>query len=516
MAKKDERNLNITINNSENEEAEVIVSISTILKKFKKYLVIWIVAAVVFVGAAFGYATITTHTKKAELESLINFSYDGIEKGLDPNGREFDINTVKSPAVIEAALTELDINMEELENIRYGISFKSSIPKDALDRFTVYGNILDQSSSGSITAAERILETSYFPTQYTVCFDYNKTNLTDDEAVDVFNKILECYKNYFYTSYGYNESLGNAVMTINYSDYDYTEAIDVFSNSLLTLRRYVKQLADEDDSRFRSTATGYTFDDLYEAIRTIETIDLDKLSSYITVNNLTKDKEASLAYYEYRIKALTRQKSKLEEQLAAYEESIDKYEKDQIIVFGNNEDTSTQSSLASKQYDKMFSDKSDIANQLAETKQQINFYKERQQALKGNAAGSKAMQERADTDFASLNEKVNNLVELVCDTSEDYYKNVTFGNAYNVLVPASNTSVDKIGRIVKNAKMPIVVLEFIAFVIYCAVAFIEALVCDTRKRKAAMEAAESGESGDGGNDDKDDKDDSEEKKDSKK
>ncbi|MDE5764757.1 MAG: lipopolysaccharide biosynthesis protein [Ruminococcus sp.] len=503
MAKNDERNLNITINNSEKEDSEVIISIGTILKKLKKYLVIWIVVAVVFVGAAFGYSTVTTHSNKAVLTSLIGFSYDGIEKGLDPNGRSFDINTVKSPAVIESALTELGFDVKDLENIRSGIYFRSSIPKNALDRFTVYNSILEQGSSGSITAAERVLETSYFPTQYTVCFDYNGTSLSDDDAVDVFNKILERYKEYFYISYGYNTSLGNAVSAISYNDYDYTEAIDVFSNSLSTLRKYIKDLSDEDDSRFRSTVTGYTFSDLYEAINTVETIDLDKLSSYITVNNLTKDKDASLAYYEYRIKALTRQKSQLEEQLAAYEDSIKKYEKDQIIVFGNNEDTNTQSSLASEQYDKMFGEKNEIANQLAETKQQINFYKERQQALKGNTAGSKDMQERADADFVALNEKVNRLVDLVCDTSEDYYKNVTFANAYNVIVPASNTSSDKMGRIINNAKMPAIVLEVLAFVAYFAVAFIEALVCDNRKRKAAANAEKSDD--DSTDEDKDNK-----------
>ena len=38
MAKKDDRNLNITIKNQEEKENEIVVSISTILKKLRKYL----------------------------------------------------------------------------------------------------------------------------------------------------------------------------------------------------------------------------------------------------------------------------------------------------------------------------------------------------------------------------------------------------------------------------------------------------------------------------------------------
>lgn len=488
MVKKDERNVNIVIKNPE-EDKELIISFSTLLKKLRKYLLIWIVAAVVFVGAAFGYAGITTHSNKVSLHALVGFSYDGIEKGLDPSGKTFDPYSIKNPAVIEDALSSLGMNVEQLEEIRQGITIYSVRPKDAIDRLTVYQSVLD--TNGSVSAAEKLLETAYFPTQYHVYFDYSKTSLADDEAVEVFNTVLNQYNSYFYEVYGYNESLGNAVSVINYDDYDYSEAIDLFDNSLSILKKYVRQLANEDQTRFRSSDTGYTFSDLYQAIDTVETIDLDKISSYVAVNNLTKDKESALAYYEYRIKALTRLKSQYEEEIKSYESAIAGYEKDQIIIFGNGtDDTNTQSTLASKQYDKMIDEKNQIVVSLAETKQSINYFKERQEALKSKSVGSSAMFDTVEADLAKLNEKIGNLINLVADTSEDYYKNVTFKNAYNVLVPATNTSSDKVSRVIANAKMPIFVLEAFALVLYFAVALIEAFVADSKKRKAEL-AAES-------------------------
>lgn len=489
MAKNDERNLNIVIKNPEENENEVVISISTVLKKLKKYLLVWIVVAVVFVGAAFGYSGVTTHTNKVSLHALVGFSYDGIEKGLDPSGKTFDPYSIKNPAVIEDALTELSMDTKQLENIRQGITIYGVTPKDAINRLTVYNSVLD--TNGNVNAAEKILETTYFPTQYHVYFNYTSTSLTDDEAVEVFNAVLNQYNSYFYEIYGYNDSLGNAVSVINYDDYDYSEAIDLFDNSLSILKTYVRQLANEDQTRFRSSDTGYTFSDLYQAIDTVETIDLDKISSYVAVNNLTKDKDSALAYYEYRIKALTRQKAQYEEEIKSYESAIAGYEKDQIIVFGNgSDDTNTQSTLASAQYDKMIDEKNQIVVSLAETKQNINYFKERQEALKSKSVGSSAMFDTVEDELAALNEKISNLINLVADTSEDYYKNVTFKNAYNVLVPATNTSSDKVSRVIENAKMPMVVLEAVALAVYFAVAFIEALVTDNRKRKAAL-AAES-------------------------
>lgn len=488
MAKKDDRNLNITIKNQEEKENEVVVSISTVLKKLRKYVLIWLVVAVLFVVFSLGYATITTHVSKPSLVALISFSYNGIEKGLDPNGRKFEVTSVKNPAVIEAALDELGMDMTNLEPIRQGIAFEGIKPKNAVDRITLYDKVLD--TNGNVSAVEKILETTYFPTQYKVFFNYNETSLSDSEAVEVFNMMLDKYQNYFYETYGYNESLGSAVTTINYADYDYSEAVDVFDNSLTTLEKYVRQLSKEDTTRFRSAETGYTFDDLYESIRTVESIDLDKISSYVTVNNLTKDKDEALAYYEYRIKALNRSKAQYEEEIASYDASIAAYQKDQIIVFGNGTDnTNTESTLASEQYDKMIQAKNDIATSLAQTKQSINYYKERQESLKNNPVGSSSKTEKVEADLASLNEKITALVDIVNKTSDDYYRNVTFKNAYSVLVPATNTATDRISHIIENAKQPLLILEVLGFMVFFCVAFIEALIADNKKRKALAKGA---------------------------
>lgn len=484
MAKKEDRNLNITIKNQQEEnDNEVVVSISTVLKKLRKYLLIWIVIAVLFVVFAFGYATITTHVSKQPLVALISFSFDGVEKGVDPNGDNFDVNTVKSPAVIEAALTDLGMDLTNLEPVRQGIKFQGIKPKDAVDRITLYDKVVE--NNGNVNAVERILDTSYFPTQYKVTFDYNGTALSDDQAVEVFNAVLDQYQTYFYERYGYNESLGNAVTSINYEDYDYSEAVDVFKNSLQTLENYIKDISTDENKRFRSSATGYTFGDLDEAVKTVQSIDLDKISSYVTVNNLTKDKDEALAYYEFRIKELNRNKAQYEEQIAAYETSIEKYQKDQIVIFGTGGDnTDTQSTVASEQYDKMIQEKNRLASTLAYTKQQIDYCKDRQEALKNNPVGSTAKTEKVETSLADLNKKIELLVDLVNRTSDDYYRNVTFKNAYTVLVPATNTATDKMSHIIENAKQPLIILEAIGFVVFFAVAFIEALVTDNKKKKA--------------------------------
>ncbi|MBP8593775.1 MAG: lipopolysaccharide biosynthesis protein [Ruminococcus sp.] len=493
MDNSNEKNLNITINNKAADNDEVVISLVTIFKKLKKYFVLWLIIAVVVFVMTFGYATLTTQINKPKLNALISFSYSGIEKGNDPNGRKFDVNTIKNPSVIESALTELGISLENLETIREGISVFGIIPSDAIDRITVYQNVYE--SAGNLNAAKEMLDVTYYPTQFKVYFDYNETDLTSAQATDVLNTILKKYQDYFYEEYGYNESLGTAVSAINYEDYDYSEAVDVFDTNLTTLRRYVRQLSNEDATRFRSSVTGYTFDDLYQAITTIQDIDLDKISSYITVNNLTKNKDAAISYYDYRINSLNRSKTSLEEQLKSVQESIEAYEKDQIFIFSGTDETNTNmsSTVASEQYDNMIKSKLRITEDLADTKQNINYYKERKEALQNNPAGSEAKAKDLDVQLKDLSDKISELIDVTSQTSDDYYRNVTLRNAYNVLVPASSTVTNRLLHIINNAKIPVVILEALAILVFLMIAVVEAIISDGRKRKGLPEAVETEE-----------------------
>ena len=461
-----------------------------IIPTLKKYLPRWIMSAVILGFLSLGYAEVYTHINKPELKSLVGFTYDGIEKGLDPSGRKFDINSLKSPEVIKMAMSETNTDLKKLEDVRNGISFEKIIPASAYDKFTVYNSILEKGGADSLDAGEKVLETSYYPTQFTVCFDYSKTGLSGKEAVNLFNTILEKYDDYFYRKYGYNELMGNAVSAISYEDYDYPEAVDVFSNSLNILRNYVRQLASEDNTLFRSTETGYTFNDLYSTINTISSVDLASVSSYIDKNNVTKNKEKAITYTEYRIESLRRYQTECEEKIKQYGDSIGKYSKDQVLVFGGTDNINTQANVASEQYDKMFSQENDVAAELAETKKEIAYYETRLERLKTGRINSTVDIAQVENDLASLNEKLNSLVDVVSKTSEEYYRTVTFANAYNILVPASLSSVDVVGIVIENAKKPLLIMEALAFFVYLIFVLAKTYIPNVEKNEENREKDE--------------------------
>lgn len=480
MAKNNERNLNVTIKSPDDEKGEFIISISSILKQLKRFLALWLVVAIIAGILVFSLSAIWTFSKKTPAKALVSFSYSGIEKGLDPAGRKFDINSMKNPLVIERTLTKLGLDLKKVESIRENISFDSKIPQDAYERLTTYKNIMENASSGNLAAAQNMLDVTWYPTQFTVYFDFGKADFNRTDGVEFLNTLLECYRDFFYEQYGYNESLGAAVKVVEYESYDYAQQIDLFRNSLRTVRNYLSSLSNDDNTAFRSSVTGYTFKDLSEYAKTVYSIDLDRISSYISVNNVTKDKDAALAYYDYRIENLNRDKDEYAERLASIDSSISQYQKDNITVYGDN--VNTESTVHSDQYDSLFRQKISVQASLAQAKQDINFYESRRDALKNNKNSSKANVEKVEADIKSLSEKVSQIVDLTQKTADDYYENVQFAHAYNILIPASRSVAAGLVDAVKDSIKLLVIVEALIFMLYLCMAFFSALKSDAAKK----------------------------------
>ena len=155
MAKNYERNLNVTIKNQEDNKDEVIISISAIMKNLKKYLAIWIVIAIIAGLLTFSLSAIKSFTAKTPAKALVSFTYSGIEQGLDPKGRKFEIESMKNPKVIEKALTEKGLDLKKIEDIRTSLSFDYKIPQEAYDQLTAYNSVMDKATSGSLSKHQK-------------------------------------------------------------------------------------------------------------------------------------------------------------------------------------------------------------------------------------------------------------------------------------------------------------------------------------------------------------------------
>lgn len=478
-----DKNINVTLMPHENNDDEIVISFETIFRQLKRFFSAWIILAIV-VGlvTAGGTMLLNKTVNSNSISALINFNFEGIELGLDPYGDEFDVNKIKSPSMIEEALTELNIPLENVEEVRRNISIRGIMPGEARDKISLYQEIYTKGGTAGLDAVNALLDVGYYPSYYIINFDNNTAGFDIEDGKKIIDEILNSYQEYFFTSYGYNEAFGNSVVAIDYKEYDYPVAIDVFRSILDELDLYVRRIQLNDTTSFRSSKTGFNFEDIRRDIETVRTADIDSLSSYITINNVTNDKEQLVTHYEYKIDELEHELNVSKYQLKSLSDSINSYEKDTMLVFGDVGDTENETTVsqASKKYDELVESKIKVQEEVSTKQQQIEYYKTRIKTLDGSNSKTDAVVEEVQNRLDDLYAKINNLVDIASKTSDEYYENVVFANAFNILVPATGEAPNiEMGGLL----MPVMISEAIAFVIYIACAIISAIVNDHRRNK---------------------------------
>lgn len=479
--------------NAVQEDDTIVIPVIEIFRQLKKYLFLWIILIVVAAALVFGGSLALSSSHATPLTALVGFSYQGIEEGLDPNGNDFDPDSIKSPAVLEKTITELGMEMTQLETIRSSITISGVVPEDTVDELTAYKSIFEANSS--MEAAKKIMEVSYQPTQFKIEFTYIDSDMTRSEGAEFLNTLLDNYKVYFMQNFGYNDALGSAITAVDYAQYDYPQALDIFTSTLSTLQSYVSQLSNQDNTRFRSTETGYTFADLQESISTLRNVDLKSTSSYVYSKNVTKDKDSLMIYYQYQIDESTRSMTNAQEQMTELNKSIDNYQKDSIVIMAGNDTTPSAPLFETSQaYDDLITQKTEKQASISSYQQQINSYNSRMDNLKKKALGSNKDKEKVEADMAALSEKINQMVDTVNKTSDEFFETASYSNAYNVLVPASGSVSSVIKVAINNMMRPLLIAEALLFVIYLVFAVVRAfqisLKQNTRIKESTAEAEE--------------------------
>ena len=131
---------------------------------------------------------------------------------------------------------------------------------------------------------------------------------------------------------------------------------------------------------------------------------------------------------------------------------------------------------ASEAYDNMFAQKTEKQEAMSTYEKSIKYYTMRIDAL--NLAvepGSEAQMKSVEENLDSLYNKITVLLEKVNATANEYYENVAFANAVNIVVPSSSTSVGRLHVAVLSSVKIIVIAEAALLLLYIMVVIIASL-----------------------------------------
>lgn len=461
---KDSTKIYLQVENPEESDAQIdLVNVMSAMgKRRKPYFYLGVLAACV--GVCLGLLLTGADYllgKSSYARAVVSFQYQGVEEGLDPNGASFDINKIKSPAVIEDALTKLGMTDISTEDIRQNIMIEGVVPEDAVERITVIKEMAMEDASNY----EKILDVTYFPTQYVV-YLYKDKHIKAEETTQILNAILESYRDYFMDTYANTEVLTVTGNLIDYEEYDYAEAIDVFTSQIEIMRNYVGERRRQAPD-FRSVNTGLSFGDIAASLEMIEDIDLANLTSYVENTTLSKDRERMAEYYNYKIRKYNMTLTELQTQLATVQNTIDTYTKDPVVIVSSQESTQ-EITKTNEYYDSLIGQKLELNKQIAGINTKLNeAYELLNRLNEATGRNTQKQYDYADDSLAKIAATVAKWVELTEETTEEYYATTLFSNAYKIAVPASYQAAGGIAAVAKKILICMAVLIFIVVVCWC-------------------------------------------------
>lgn len=471
------------MDNDGTEETQIdLMNIAGHMKK-KKSLYRYVMAIAVCAGILLGLIVIGVDYvagQSAYARAVISFQYEGIENGLDPNGAAFDINKIKSPKVIDDALLSLGTTEFDSEKIRESIDIEGVIPEDAVERITV----IKEMSLEDVSNYEKILDISYFPSQYIV-YLRKDSGMSGKDTVKVLNAVLESYRTYFMDTYANTEVLTVTGNLIDYKDYDYAEAMDMLETQMEIMQSYVSERRDQAPE-FRSSGTGLSFGDISMALDTISEIDIANLNSYIESHTLTKDVSRQREYYEYRIKKYNMDIAECQVELSNIQSVIDKYQKDPLVIVSSQE-TTQEIEQTNEYYDQLLQQRLELSTEIASLNTKLNETYTLLNAVNGTVGqNTQSEYDYVDGKMSTLAETISRWADLTEQTAEEYYTTTLFSNAYKIAVPAQYTAAGGLVTAARKVAIPVAVMLFVVFGVWC----IDGLFCELRKMKEDRQSDE--------------------------
>lgn len=238
--------------------------------------------------------------KNSSYTTILGFNYAGIEKGLNPNGTQFNKNDLISTNELNYLFDKYSgkgLKSKDLKSLRENIEVKGIVPQYITER-------IEQALKKGETL-------SYTPTQYSISLkDENK-----DIAEELVEGIIAEFQKNYKLEY---EIVGVAQNPI----YDYDDYIFVIQEQIKKLEA---ETQDEKKVKFSSQITGVSYLELARKLENFKNIELKKYISYIDIYNFSKDAVTKKTKLESEIKRLRLEKDRLLGKAEVVKKALDEY-----------------------------------------------------------------------------------------------------------------------------------------------------------------------------------------------
>lgn len=267
----------------------------------------WVIAIVSALSGILFYSFISSRqTYRAQI--MIEFTNEKAADGLYPSGDPIDVQEIRSSSVIFNALDSIGRG-DSVDSVR--------------SRVSIAPNVSEQDAAIQTAKWTNGESYDFFPTQYILTYTTARGE-TSTDARRMVEAVVDSYIRLYSEKYVSVSKVPNSIQSLQNLNYDYIEWAEIIDNFICSERDYLTRMKSSRTA-FRSSATGYSFQDLYNEYNLVYKVYLPSLYSLILDNHVTTDRDLLLSRYRYRIDQNDLAVRNYEEALVLVEEMIESY-----------------------------------------------------------------------------------------------------------------------------------------------------------------------------------------------
>ena len=217
---------------------------------------------------------------------VIHYNDEQAEQGLAPTGEKFDVNEIKSSAVMSKVVDKMGLT--GIYSVDSLISRIEITPIEDQDKVAQKEAKLEEGE-----------EYIYEPSTFIVSFAATSGE-GPDFARTILDETLDVYFSQFSQKYVNVAPANNTIQNLQNKNYDYIEMMELIDTSIEeTLNTLYQRM--EKNNYYRSTETGASFGDLVDDFNYLRQVKVSSLFSKIYKYQITKNKSVLVSDYTTRI-----------------------------------------------------------------------------------------------------------------------------------------------------------------------------------------------------------------------
>lgn len=401
----------------EEEQYEEGITFKKIGYFFKKAWIRMIIYAVIaaLLATAIAVPIKVYYRSEPVAETSVEFIYDGIEKGLAPNGAIFNSDNIISTTVLSKAVEEAKLGgvIKDITSLRDRMRVEG-VPTDE------YQKLVEAAANGDKSAQEKLRKYTMYPTRFDIVIsDPEQLGLSDDQAVLLLNKVVTEYYNDFKQRYAVTEMFANDMYDFSQNaTVEFTDAYDLYIASLETVKDYLERLS-QGNAAFVSTENSTSFAQLLSDLN-ILIKNYDLFNASVLSGNIWRNKTAAKNSLTASSTDIDNKRTALQEYITELKDQISNIKPTTVTTVDSNGQATTITSYPEEYYTyQKLLNESNL--QVLEYNTQKKNIETRLKALEDTAPTDQASIDRAQTELKSLEQYTVDFIDKVNSTIEDYY-----------------------------------------------------------------------------------------------